>query len=98
MTRLKVLLKKELYHLVVILKAIWAYFTGSAEQYRHKRESICIGCEYYDHEGKTKNVVIRGKPACSLCGCNIKLLTSSKESDCSRKEELNQEPLWQHLN
>jgi len=57
------------------------------------REERCQDCEFYDSSGSSPKVVLKGKPACSICGCNIKFLTHSLSSKCSR-HEIGLEPLW----
>lgn len=48
-----------------------------------QRRAICAVCPLLDKEGTGKNVILKGKPACSICGCSIRELTSSLSSDCS---------------
>lgn len=59
-----------------------------------ERVSICESnkCGYYDKDGVGEKVVLKGKPACLICGCNIRLLANSDEG-CSLSE-LKKEPLW----
>lgn len=54
-----------------------------------KRREICASCPMLDEKGTGPEVVIKGKPACGICGCNIKELTASLSSDCSADT-----PLW----
>lgn len=60
-----------------------------------ERTKICKSnvCTYYDETGTSKNAFVKGKPACGICGCNIKLLTSLPEAVCSL-QDLNEKPLW----
>jgi hypothetical protein len=59
------------------------------------RRSICKSnaCGHYDKYGTTEKVVVRGKPACDICGCNTLLLVSYLKGECSLSE-LGLEPLW----
>lgn len=92
---------KVLSHLKKILNGIFNFLFGSRirgrESYFTKfvelRENICINCTYYDEDGTHENTVIKGKPACSICGCNIKLLTNCTDCVCS-KEDIGEKPLW----
>ncbi len=69
---------------------------SETKQLIKERSSICATnkCRYYDAQGSTDKAVIKGKPACAICGCNIAFLTSLPESRCSL-HELNQTPLWE---
>ena len=64
-------------------------------QMSKERLSICQTnqCRYYDAKGRSEIAVVKGKPACGICGCNLHLLTSLPDSICSL-QELNKQPLW----
>lgn len=68
---------------------------GKASKMAKNRILICQSnkCGFYDKFGESSKVFIKGKPACGVCGCNIKLLTHSQDSKCSLWE-IGQEPLW----
>lgn len=61
----------------------------------NERTRICKSnkCGHYDKDGSGPNAFVKGKPACGVCGCNIKFLTSLPESTCSL-QDIEQEPLW----
>jgi len=63
-----------------------------------RRVTICESnvCGYYDAKGETEKVVVRGKPACALCGCNIQTKAAVMWLDCTLKEH-GQTPLWEAL-
>jgi len=84
--------KEVLPHTSKILNGVFNYFFGSRIR-RRQRMAICTGCEYYDQKGEGEKVVLKGKPACSICGCNVKLLTSCTDCVCSR-EDIGLTPLW----
>lgn len=60
-----------------------------------RRKAICESneCGHYDAEGKGDNVVIPGKPACGLCGCNIPTKPACMSCTCSLAD-IGQTPLW----
>ena len=60
-----------------------------------ERKTICQSnkCGHYDKLGEGDKAYIKGKPACGICGCNIKFLINSMESHCSL-QDIGQEPLW----
>lgn len=60
------------------------------------RQAICQEntCGFYDPQGQSEKAVIKGSPACSICGCNISLLSRSLSSKCSLYE-IGKEPLWE---
>lgn len=91
-----------------MLKTIWKHrkqilegtlnsiFTkDTVEQVANWRTEICETniCGYYDSEGISPKVVLKGSPACSICGCSIHLLTRSMSSKCSL-HEIDLSPLW----
>lgn len=97
--RLSYLPRKVYHHLPKILNGVFNFFFGSKIKRRTKlmiesRIKICEVCPHYDYEGKTQNVVIKGKPACDICGCNINLLTACTECECSLSD-IGEEPKWQ---
>jgi hypothetical protein len=57
------------------------------------RRAICQTCEHYDEEGKGDNVILKGLPACGLCGCNEKEKTACLSCHCSLKD-FDKLPLW----
>lgn len=75
----------------------WVECSDELEQEAQRRKSICESniCGWYDQEGKPETSAIPGKPACSLCHCNISLKIYSMQVDCALKEKLNQTPLWE---
>lgn len=87
------LLGKVYHHFPKILNGIFNFLFGSRIE-RRQRLAICKECTHYDEQGITKNVVIKGKPACDICGCNIKLLTACTTCECSLAD-IGEEPKWQ---
>lgn len=51
-----------------------------------ERRKICMSCPFLDRYGEAEVTVIKGKPACGICGCNIMELTASLSSECSATE------------
>ena len=84
-----------------IIKALFYFIQNNfkTRKLSKERTAICKSnkCGHYDALGSSENAFIKGKPACEICGCNIKILTSSPESVCSL-QELNQTPLWTSTN
>lgn len=76
-----------------ILEGLWARITGKNRTLAEKRISICKGCKYYDKHGKSEMAVIKGEPACGICGCHLLTLVSCKSCTCSL-EDINEKPLW----
>lgn len=66
---------------------------GSKKKVREQRKAICLNCPFLDKDGTEEKTVIKGKPACSICGCNIELLTACMDCDCSLVD-INREPKW----
>lgn len=60
-----------------------------------QRSIICESnaCGFYDLKGTSPLAVLRGKPACAGCGCNIKVKTHSLSSFCYLKD-IERNPLW----
>lgn len=60
-----------------------------------RRRAICESnvCGYYDAEGKPETSAIPGKPACSICHCNIDAKSMCTFCWCALKD-IAQEPLW----
>lgn len=60
-----------------------------------RRKSICESnvCGYYDAEGKPETSAIPGKPACTICHCNIDAKSMCTFCWCALKD-IAQEPLW----
>lgn len=81
-----------LLHIYKIVNGIFHFLFSSRIESR-KRLAICQSCIYFDQKGETEKVVLKGKPACSICGCNIKLLTACRACDCSLAD-INEEPKW----
>lgn len=84
-----------------ILEALWFNHVIFLINPRHwakrevlKRRDVCKGCPFIDKEGKGENIVIKGKPGCGICGCNIYELTACISCDCSYEES----PKWKALN
>ena len=60
-----------------------------------RRKAICESntCGYYDKDGKPETSVVPGKPACSICHCNIDLKVNCRICWCALKD-IQQQPLW----
>lgn len=72
-----------------ILEGIWYnhivfHFnkTHWAKKLVEERRTICSTCKYLDRYGLSERVVLKGKPACSLCGCNIQEKTACLSCEC----------------
>lgn len=85
-----------------IMQGIYNYFINFKERNEIKRMSltrlnICRSnsCGYYDKLGESEKAFVKGKEACGVCGCNLKLLTSSQDSTCSLID-LGKIPLWKN--
>lgn len=50
------------------------------------RGKICEGCVHYDKYGESEKAFVKGKPACGICGCNIRLKTHCLSCDCALKD------------
>lgn len=61
-----------------------------------QRRDICSDCPNLDLTGTGPNVVIKGHPACAICGCNIKELTACLSCSCSLTQ-IGQEPNWKPI-
>jgi hypothetical protein len=53
-----------------------------------RRKAICESnrCGYYDAEGKPETSAISGKPACSICHCNIDIKVSCMYCWCALED------------
>lgn len=60
-----------------------------------KRRNLCTSniCGFYDELGEKPNVYLKGKPACSGCGCEREAKIHSLSSWCYLKD-LGLTPLW----
>ena len=80
-----------------IIAGIWNSIFGNRKEKKiaKERQKICESntCGFYDKLGESEEAFIKGKPACGICGCNIKFLVNSMESECSLKD-INKTPLW----
>jgi len=83
-----------------ILEGVWynhIVFTFNKKHWAFKkvdeRRQICAGCPFLDADGSSENTVIKGKPACGICGCNIKELTACLSCNCSADQ-----PYWTAIN
>lgn len=68
--------------------------TPTTKEIAEYRLDLCRGCKYYDPKGESEAAILKGEPACSICGCNIFLLTASMDAICSR-EDIGETPLWE---
>jgi hypothetical protein len=87
-----------------ILEGIWYnhivfYFNKKhwAKKLVEDRRKICASCPYLDKEGKEKKTIIKGLPACGLCGCNIKEKTACLSCQCTLGE-FETVPRWEAVN
>ncbi len=60
---------------------------------KHRR-AICQECPHFDKHGFSELVVLKGLPACGLCGCNINEKTACLSCHCSLKDE-GKAPKWE---
>jgi hypothetical protein len=66
------------------------------EEISKERMAACATnlCGYYDADGSSEQAVVKGKPACSGCGCSLELKTRCLSCHCYLKD-VNQHPLWE---
>lgn len=57
------------------------------------RRIQCYLCPKLDREGQGDNVILKGHPSCSFCGCNIFELTACLSCECSWEEK----PRWKKI-
>lgn len=73
-----------------IANGLWNRVTGSKEVHDEaaRRKGICESneCGYYDPEGKPGTSAIPGKPACSICHCNIEVKTHCMYCWCALRD------------
>lgn len=81
-----------------ILKAFYAYIKGDKRtvDMSQERLKICQSniCGYYDAFGTSDNAVVKGNAACGICGCNLKIMSSLAEAECSLSS-IGSNPLWE---
>lgn len=53
-------------------------------------------CSFYDPTGTSEKVILKGLPACSLCGCNTNEKTACISCHCALKDE-GKQPLWDSI-
>lgn len=82
-----------------ILEGIWynhvVFFFNKkhwAKREVEHRRNICDTCPYLDRIGRGNNVILKGQPACSFCGCNIKEKTACLSCECAHIE-----PKWKAI-
>lgn len=76
-----------------ILEGLINWVTGKYRKIAKERQEICKACVHYDKHGISDNVVIKGKPACDICGCSISLLSHAMSASCSL-EDIDKVPKW----
>lgn len=81
-----------------ILIALWTLHFAHSRTVRATiatRHTICHSntCGKFDKRGQSEKVIWKGKPSCSICGCNVLLKASYLPGECALKE-VDQEPLW----
>ena len=76
-----------------ILEGFWNYIIGKHRKVAKERRRICESCIHYDKYGQSELVVLKGKPACDICGCSISFLTHAMSATCSL-EEIDKVPKW----
>ncbi len=76
-----------------ILEGLWynhvVFFfnkTHWARKLVEERRNQCATCPYLDKEGINDNTVLKGIPACSLCGCSISEKTACLSCNCTLKD------------
>lgn len=64
----------------------------------NRRLSICRSnqCGFYDKEGSSETVVVKGLESCGGCGCNLTGKTHAMSKWCYLKD-IGKEPLWDSL-
>lgn len=60
-----------------------------------RRLAICQAntCGFWDSTGTHQNLVVKGQPGCTGCGCNGQYKTAAMSSHCYLKD-IGKEPLW----
>jgi hypothetical protein len=80
-----------------IIEGIWNSWFPSAYVTRiaSKRALICASnkCGYNDEAGVSPKVVVKGSPACALCGCKRSYMVHSLSKECSLSL-IGLTPLW----
>lgn len=51
-----------------------------------ERLQVCIQCEYYDPDGTSEEVVVKGFAGCRACGCSMRLKTFCLSCSCGATE------------
>lgn len=93
MTKLKKIWESKWHILEGIMNSLVIWISpGKSKRVKSRRE-ICSVCIHYDKNGSGPNAAIEGKPACGICGCNIKLLTACLSCECSLTD-IGEEPKW----
>lgn len=70
--------------------------TRIVEETAAERLAICQSnvCGHYDQEGTSEKVILKGQPACSICGCTLSVKTRCMSCSCAL-DELSITPLWE---
>lgn len=73
----------------------WLSSSKEVKEEIDRRVAICQSneCGHYDAEGIGDNVVVQGKPACGVCGCNIPTKPACMSCTCSLVD-IGKNPLW----
>lgn len=79
-----------------VIHSLIINFTPKIKKQIKQRRALCANCNYLDLTGTGELTVVKGEPACGICGCNIKLLTASLSSECSLSD-IGQEPKWKKI-
>ncbi len=96
--KLTEILKKAWDNLPQIAEGFYNAYVSQNKEIREevmRRKAICEinVCGHYDAEGAGDNVILPGKPACGLCGCNIPAKPACLSCTCSLAD-IFEEPLW----
>lgn len=77
-----------------------AYISGNKEIQAEiqRRVTICRTnvCGHHDPEGKGDNVILKGEPACGICGCHDLAKAGCMSCVCTL-QDIGEKPLWEPL-
>lgn len=80
-----------------IIEGVWnSWFPNQfVEKIAAERKAICESnvCGYFDKDGTSEEVYVKGSSGCKACGCNTKWSTNSLSKVCGLVD-IGKNPLW----